>query len=506
MNVSDSEIVLGILARDGYARVDRIDTADVVLINTCAIRDKAEQRVWNRLRSLRQELAAAQHNGQEDGKRTPAVVGILGCMAERLKSRLLEGDRLVDVVAGPDAYRDLPRILRTIRPSSNNDGSDSSASYEPAMNVQLSLEETYADVAPVREDGVRRAFISIMRGCNNMCAFCIVPFTRGRERSRAADSIVDEVRALSRSGVKEVVLLGQNVNSYADFTGSEGEPPPADIPKPPEADDPFRAYARGFVSVYKPKREGAVAFATLLDRVARVDPEMRVRFTSPHPKDFSDEVLEAIARHPNVGSCLHMPAQSGSSACLARMKRGYTRESYSALIRHARAKIPGLTFSSDIIVGFCGETEEEHAATLSLLREVGFAKCFIFAYSLRDKTHAARRLVDDVPEAVKRRRLNEALDVYREALGRQLAAEVGRTHLVMVDGWARRGASDGRMQGRTCTNIRVTFDAAVEEGDEEGTYLEVLITGWANESLTGRRVGPSSLQAFHAKHGSMSYG
>eukprot|EP00873_Tetraselmis_striata_P009339 jgi/Tetstr1/429603/TSEL_019501.t1 len=418
MNVSDSQVVQSILADAGFREAGGADDADVILINTCAIRENAESKVWHRLGAFR-NLKTKRSRSQRP------TVGVLGCMAERLKTRLLESDKLVDVVVGPDAYRDLPHLLRSVR--------DSPDRRATAMNVQLSLEETYADVMPVRQRGSLSAYLSIMRGCNNMCAFCIVPFTRGRERSRGAASILREV---------------ENVNSYSD-TSEVGDAEAA------PAADPFGAYAPGFTSVYKPQRGRALTFAELLDRVARVDPEMRIRFTSPHPKDFNEEVLHTVARHHNICSQLHMPAQSGSSSVLASMRRGYTREAYDALIDRVRRILPQVALSTDIITGFCGETEEDHAATVQLMRATGYDQAFMFAYSRRDKTHAARHLEDDVPAEVKQRRLAEVIEVFREGLTARNTAEVGRRHIVLVEGPSKRDPDV--WTGRTCHFKRVLF-------------------------------------------------
>jgi hypothetical protein len=402
-------------------------------------------------------------------------------------------------VAGPDAYRDLPRLIGLVRGGAGS-----------AMNVQLSADETYADIVPVRADGAVSAFLSVMRGCNNMCSFCIVPFTRGRERSRPTASVLDEVRALADQGVKEVTLLGQNVNSFADFSerggggGGGGESHSGEQHPPPHAppgDAPFAAYAPGFRSVYVPRRDGAVRFAELLERVAGVDPEMRIRFTSPHPKDFPLEVLHAVAAHANVCKQLHLPAQSGASGVLSRMRRGYDREAYLSLAARVREELPGVALSSDFISGFCGETEEEHADTLSLLRAVRYEHAFLFAYSRREKTAAARHLEDDVPPHVKQRRLEEVrrtaprarglevggggahrctrahvrmlmralmvcifrkhthnhkvIATFREGATQRAAAEVGRVHCVLVEGPSRRSAAC--LTGRTDSNKRVVF-------------------------------------------------
>ncbi|GBF91424.1 hypothetical protein Rsub_04164 [Raphidocelis subcapitata] len=475
MNVSDSELVARLLSDSGYdPRAASVEAADAVLINTCAIREGAEARIWGKLAQLRDVKRARRKEGGD------LVVGVLGCMAERLKRKLLDSDKLADLVVGPDAYRDLPRVLEAVRAGA--------AGGPEAMSVALSLDETYADVVPLRAGGGPAAFVSIMRGCNNMCSFCIVPHTRGRERSRPADSILREVEGLLREGVREVTLLGQNVNSYAyappqgggggggsgmDAAASSGagdgpscsggeaavqrEGPPAGADPPgAAAAAAARFYAPGFSSVYAPSsRAGAVRFAQLLSSVAGLDPELRVRFTSPHPKDFSDEVLEVVASTPNIARHLHMPAQSGSTTMLARMRRGHTREAYDALVARARAAVPGVALSTDIICGFCGETDEEHAATLDLLRSTRYDSAFLFAYSRRDKTHAARHYEDDVPEATKALRLQEAFEAYREGQRQLLTLQPGALHLVLLEGPARKG--EGMLTGRTCSNKRVVF-------------------------------------------------
>ncbi|KAF1784976.1 Methylthiotransferase/radical SAM-type protein [Phytophthora cactorum] len=384
MNSADSEIVRAILLEGGYTPARTADAADVVLLNTCAVRDNAEAKIWNRLESLRQvkaKLLRLQHKEVQ-------TVGVLGCMAERLKKKLLESDKMVDLVVGPDAYRDIPNLLRVVL-----------GSGEAAVNVQLSLDETYADIAPVRADPHSpSAFVSIMRGCNNMCSYCIVPFTRGRERSRVMNSIVDEVRALSDQGVKEVVLLGQNVNSYHDKK-SEG------------AAEKGRGYvsSAGFSNMFRSRDAPGFRFADLLDDVSRVDPEMRLRFTSPHPKDFPNEVLDLVNERPNICKQIHMPAQSGSTTMLERMRRGYSREAYLALVANMRARIPGVAISSDFIAGFCGETEEEHADTISLMRQVCYDQSFMFA----------TRMEDDVSQEDKLRRLREVINTFSEVVTRK---------------------------------------------------------------------------------------
>ncbi|KAL1115784.1 hypothetical protein AAG570_006074 [Ranatra chinensis] len=407
MNVSDTEIVWSILQAAGYDKTDSSAHADVILVMTCAIRDRAETKIWNKLTHYR----GLKRSRSQKKNFPPLQIGILGCMAERLKSELVEKERSVDLVAGPDSYRDLPRLLAT-----------ASLTGQPAINVALSLDETYADIVPVRmsADGVT-AYVSIMRGCDNMCTYCIVPFTRGRERSRPIESILAEVGHLSEQGVKEVTLLGQNVNSYRDTTSSDSDPNAQTIT------------AKGFSTVYKPKR-GGLRFAHLLDRVASVDPEMRIRFTSPHPKDFPDEVLEVIRSRPNICCSLHLPAQSGNDRVLERMRRGYTRRSYLDLVERVRRVLPSVALSSDFICGFCGETDSEFEDTLSLIRQVGFNTAYLFAYSMREKTTAHRRYQDDVPPEVKQRRLVAMVSTFREEAATLNKSLVGKQQTVLVEG------------------------------------------------------------------------
>ncbi len=343
-----------------------------------------------------------------------------------------------------------------------------------------------------------------------MCAFCIVPFTRGRERSRPISSILDEVRALSAQGVKEVTLLGQNVNSFADFSERDASLA-QDAPNKPAVDaSEDEVYAPGFRSVYVPRREGAVRFAELLERVADVDPEMRIRFTSPHPKDFPDDVLRLIASRPNICACLHMPAQSGSDAVLARMGRGYTREAYLALAKRARQLIPGVEFTSDFISGFCGETEAEHADTVSLVREMGFSQAFMFAYSRREKTSAARHQADDVAPDVKQRRLAEVISAFREVAVQRNRAEVGRVHCVLVEGPSKK--SDAELAGRTDTGKTLVFPdeplmpyyaGGVGEAQkaQAGEYVAVLVERGTTGTLMGRALGRTTLRSFQERHG-----
>ena len=513
MNVNDSEVMMSVLESAGYDATDDVNGANVILINTCAIRDKAEAKIWQRLAYFR-----SLGNGKK--KTEKPVVGVLGCMAERIKEKLLEADRLADIVAGPDAYRDLPNLIDAVV-----------GTGEKAMNVQLSVEETYADIIPVREAGSHSAFVTIMRGCDNACAFCIVPYTRGRERSRDLASIMYEVRLLSEQGVKEVTLLGQNVNSYAasanaqtDFlSGLQGETvdPIAELSAASSeglasaSGSAFVGYADGFASRYNPerKRDGTIQFAELLDKVASVDPEMRIRFTSPHPKDFPDEVLKVIRDRPNVSKCLHMPAQSGSTATLERMARGYSRESYLALIDRVKTMIPGCAITTDIISGFCGETEEDHKDTVTLMTKVGYEQAFMFAYSEREGTAAERHQADDVPEDVKQRRLQEVIDAFRAQAAIKQELEVGSTHCVLVEGPSKKNPDE--WTGKTDTSKWVVFDkvpVGKYAGDENvavsgthevkpGDYVAVRVTGCSTGTLFGECLGKTSLVEFQNLHG-----
>ncbi|XP_077385906.1 mitochondrial tRNA methylthiotransferase CDK5RAP1 [Festucalex cinctus] len=471
MNVNDTDIAWSILQRNGYQRTEHLHEADVVLLVTCSIREKAEQTIWNRLQGL-----TAMKNKRRRS-RTPMKIGILGCMAERLKTELLEREKLVDVLAGPDAYRDLPRLLTVAEGG------------QQASNVLLSLEETYADVMPVHHSRQgHSAFVSIMRGCDNMCSYCIVPFTRGRERSRPVSSILEEVRILSDQGVKEVTLLGQNVNSYRDTSEEQfcGATP--------------TKLSRGFKTVYRPKL-GGMRFSDLLDRVSQVDPNMRIRFTSPHPKDFPDEVLHLIAERENICKQIHLPAQSGSNQVLKAMRRGYTRESYLDLVQNIKNIIQDVSLSSDFISGFCGETEEDHQQTLSLIRDVGYNIGFLFAYSMRKKTHAFHNLKDDVPADVKQRRLEECINVFRQEAARVNATLIGSTQLVLVEGESKRSAKE--LCGRTDSNMRVIFpreDVAVHPAESNtaainvGDYVLVKIMSATSQSLRGHALSQTSLQ------------
>lgn len=430
MNVSDSEIVAAVLQEHGYRLARQSEQADVVLLNTCAIRDNAEQKVRHRL----DELRAYKRKANPD-----LTLGVLGCMAERLRHQLLEEERLVDLVVGPDAYRDLPRLLAATEETG-----------QAAVNVHLSREETYADIAPVRygTNGLS-AFVSIMRGCDNMCAFCVVPFTRGRERSRPVASILAECAGLVEQGYREVTVLGQNVNSYRD------------------------------------ERDGTVVrFAELLYRISLLSPALRVRYSTSHPKDCSDELLHVHAERPNVCNALHLPVQHGNTDVLRRMRRTYTRDEYLALVERARAIVPGLSLSTDIIAGFCGETEAEHADTLSLLEAVRYDLAFMFQYSERPHTYAARKYADDVPEAVKKRRLGEVIALQTRIAAENNRAEVGRVHTVLVEGPSKR--SDAQLCGRTDHNKMVVFD---RQAFQPGQYVRIRITGSTSATLFGEALG-----------------
>ncbi len=435
MNFSDSEIVASILMDKGYETTKDYKEADVVFINTCSIRENAEQRVRNRLKEF--ESAKAKNPGM--------VVGVLGCMAERLKAKFLEEEKLVDVVVGPDAYRDLPNLIDQV-----DDGGR-------AVNVLLSREETYADISPVRlnSNGIS-AFISIMRGCDNMCSFCVVPFTRGRERSRDVESIVKEAQDLYNLGYKEVTLLGQNVDSYKY------------APKVAEGEEA------------KP----TVNFAQLLALVAEVSPELRVRFSTSHPKDITDEVLHTMAKYENICNYIHLPVQSGNSRVLDLMNRTYDREWYMERVDAIRRIIPECGISTDVITGFCTETEEEHQETLSMMEYVKYDFAYMFAYSERPGTLAAKRYEDDIPEDVKKRRLTEVVNLQREHSLSRLQKFVGNRHKVLIEGFSKR--SDQDFCGRNDQNTMVVFpvDARYQVGD----YVEVLGLSCTSATLIGKIV------------------
>jgi MiaB/RimO family radical SAM methylthiotransferase len=439
MNVNDSDIVRALLLENGFREAHDESQASVLLTNTCAIREGAEAKVWHRMRDLR---------GRFPRKNGRKIVGVLGCMAERLKEELFH-DGLADLVVGPDAYRDLPRLLQDL--------ASETSQVEKAVSVQFRMEETYADITPVRRntDDVS-AFVTIQRGCSNRCSFCIVPFTRGGiERSRPFQSIVSEVKALYNEGVREITLLGQNVNSYHDRSAEA-------VAAMPNTD--YQMSNAGFHS--RIRRGGAGHyFVDLVDAVANISPELRVRFTSPHPKDYPPELLSLMAEKPNVCNSLHMPAQSGSSSVLKRMRRGYTREAYLELMADVHATIPDVAISSDFISGFCDETEEEHQDTLSLMGHVRYDQAFMFAYSVREKTHAHRIMEDNVPAETKQRRLQEVIDTFRYNVQKKNEElELGRLRLVLVEGESKRSKPGSRSwSGRTDQNKRILFP-----GDDAG--------------------------------------
>lgn len=438
MNVSDSEIVAAVLNQNGYTGTSDENEADLIFLNTCSIREKAELTVRNRL---------SQFKGLKK-KNKGLVVGVLGCMAERLKAKLLDEEKLVDIVAGPDTYRDLPRMISEV------DGGQKS------VNVLLSREETYADIAPVRysSNGVT-GFISIMRGCDNMCAFCVVPFTRGRERSRSADTIVAEAREMVAQGYKEVTLLGQNVDSYR-WTA-----------------DPTM---KGLKLIENKFADNVVNFSRLLEMVALVSPSLRVRFSTSHPKDMSDDVFEVMSRYDNICKYIHLPVQSGSSTCLERMNRTYDRAWYIDRIDTIKRYIPECSISSDIIAGFCGETEEEHQETLSLMDYVKYDMNYMFFYSERPGTLAAKKYEDDVPELTKKRRLQEIVDRQNLHSLENHQAQIGTKQIVLLEYTARR--SDKQLVGRTDGNKKVVID---KNEWKIGDYVEVEITDCTQVTLFG---------------------
>ena len=436
MNFSDSEIVASILIDQGFSTTRDSSIADVILINTCSIRDNAEQRVRNKLSQY-----------QKQKKNNPKlIIGILGCMAERLKKDLLEEEKLVDLVAGPDAYRDLPGLIEEVE------------SGQKAVNVLLSREETYADISPVRlGSGGVTAFISIMRGCDNMCSFCVVPFTRGRERSRSPETIVKEAQELFNNGYREVTLLGQNVDSYR-----------WNISKKDEIIDPDKP---------------TVNFAQLLEMVALVNPDLRVRFSTSHPKDMVDDVLHTMAKYENICKYIHLPVQSGNSDVLKRMNRGYTREWYLNRIDAIKRIMPDCAISTDIITGFCGETQAEFEDTVSIIKEVKYNFSYMFFYSERPKTLAERKFEDDIPLEVKKARLQEVIDLQHIQSKESNAKDVGKTFKVLIEGTSKRSEKDA--YGRNSQYVTCIFP----KGDHEiGTYVNVKITAYTTTTLIGEIV------------------
>lgn len=436
MNFSDSEVVASIMTNEGYTTTGDVDEADIVLINTCSIRENAEDRVRKRLTNFKNRK-----------KRQPdLVVGILGCMAERLKTNLLEEEKLVDLVAGPDAYRELPGLIEEV------------GTGQKAVNVLLSRDETYADISPIRLDksGIT-GFVSITRGCDNMCSFCVVPFTRGRERSRDPQTIYNECAELFRNGYKEVTLLGQNVDSYRWNMTSKGE--------------------------IKDESKPTTNFAQLMDLVAGISPDLRIRFSTSHPKDMTDEVLETIAKHDNICNYIHLPIQSGNSEVLKRMNRGYTREWYLDRIEAIHRIIPDCAVTTDIITGFCDETDEEHRDTMTIMEEVKWDFAYMYKYSERPKTLAERRFEDNVPEEVKSARLTEVIDLQRKNSEIRNLKQIGKIHKVLIEGPSKR--SEIHMSGRNDHNTKVVFPVG---NSKKGDYVLVKITDCTTATLLGEIV------------------
>ena len=440
MNFSDSEIVASILQNEGYDTTANIEQADLIFLNTCSIREKAEQTVRNRLA----------HINALKKKKPEMMVGVLGCMAERLKTKLLEEEKIVDLVAGPDAYRDLPRLIYQV-----DEG-------ERAVNTFLSREETYADISPVRlnSNGVT-AFVSIMRGCDNMCSFCVVPFTRGRERSRDPHSIVSEAQELFQRGFREITLLGQNVDSYKWS---------------PESNNKAWIEKQGF--------EGIINFANLLEMVARVHPDLRIRFSTSHPKDITDDVLYTMKKYENICKYIHLPVQSGNDRILDLMNRGYTREWYLSKISKIREILgDDCGISSDMITGFCTETEEEHRDTLALMDKVQFDFAYMFYYSERPGTPAAKKFEDDVPLDTKKQRLHDIIQKQTEHSQARNRGDIGKTFKVLIEGQSKR--SSEFLQGRNTANKVVVFP---KENFTFGQYVDVLIEECTGGTLIGKAI------------------
>ncbi|WP_445381268.1 tRNA (N6-isopentenyl adenosine(37)-C2)-methylthiotransferase MiaB [Robiginitalea sp. IMCC43444] len=444
MNFSDSEIVASILGQEGFNTTQEMEEADLILVNTCSIREKAELTVRKRL----EKFNAVKR------EKPNLKVGVLGCMAERLKSQLLEEEQIVDMVVGPDAYKDLPNLVREV-----DEG-------QQAVNVILSKEETYGDVAPVRlnSNGVT-AFVSITRGCDNMCTFCVVPFTRGRERSRDPQSILQEVGQLWEKGFKEVTLLGQNVDSYLWYGGG---------------------LKKDFEKASAIQQATAVNFANLLEQVATAYPKMRIRFSTSNPQDMTVDVIESMARHRNICNYIHLPVQSGSDRILKAMNRLHTREEYMALIDTIRDLIPDCGISQDMIAGFPTETEEDHQQTLSLMEYVKYDFGFMFAYSQRPGTLAARKLEDDIPEPVKKRRLREIIELQQQHSRLRNQQHLGKVEEVLIEGTSKK--SDAQWMGRNTQNTVVVFP---KEQYKVGDFVMVEIHECTSATLIGKAVGYS---------------
>ncbi len=426
MNFSDSEIIGSVMINNNYELTNKISEADIIFINTCSVRHNAEQRVRKKLKEL---------NAQK--KNNPHLkIGILGCMAERLKSKLFEEEKIIDIIAGPDAYRNLPELMTTVE------------SGQKAVNVLLSAEETYADINPVKfGDNKVSAFISIMRGCQNFCSYCVVPYTRGKERSRNPETIINEANDLFKQGYMEVTLLGQNVNSY-NWKGKDN-----------------------------------INFAQLLEKVALVNPQLRVRFATSHPKDISDELLQTIAKYENICKAIHLPVQSGSTRVLELMNRKYTRQSYINRIEAIRKFIPGCAISTDIITGFCGETEDDHKQTLSLMKWAAYDFAFMFKYSERKGTIAAEKFKDDVPEEIKSKRLIEIIELQQKLSHESNLKDIGKTFRVLVEGVSKK--SNQKLSGRNSQNKVVVFP---KKNFKTGDYVNVKIIECTSATLIGEAI------------------
>lgn len=439
MNFSDSEIVASILSNEGYNTTSQLEEADLVLLNTCSIREKAEQTVRKRL---------SQFNAIKR-KKPDLVIGVLGCMAERLKTKFLEEEHLVDLVVGPDAYRDLPNLLKN-----TDDGRN-------AINVLLSKEETYADISPIRLGGNGvTAFVSITRGCDNMCTFCVVPFTRGRERSRDPHSILKECKELRENGYKEITLLGQNIDSYLWYGGG---------PK------------KDFLKASELQRATAINFAQLLNMVAEACPEIRIRFSTSNPQDMHEEVLHVMAKHDNICKYIHLPVQSGSTTVLQRMNRQHTREEYINLVDKIREIVPDCAISHDIIAGFCGETEEEHQETLSLMKYAKYDFGYMFAYSERPGTLAHKKMEDDVPAEIKSRRLKEIINLQQELSLERMKTYTNKVHEVLIEGNSKK--SKDQWYGRISQNAVVVFTKT--DQTKVGDFVNVLVNDCTSATLIG---------------------
>lgn len=427
MNVSDSEIVVSILSKENFSVTKNMEDADIIFVNTCSIRDNAEKRVYGRLNIFKQIKK----------KRPHVLIGVIGCMAERLKNDLLEKEKLVDLVVGPDAYRDLPKLIAEAKAG------------ESVINVLLSREETYADISPVRYDsnGIS-AFVTIMRGCDNICSYCIVPYTRGRERSREPQSILNEVLELKEKGFKEVTLLGQNVDKY---TWKENEE--------------------------------EINFAKLLEKVALIDEKIRVRFATSYPQDMTDEVLHTMAKYNNICKSIHLPVQSGSTAVLDKMKRKYTREWYMNRVEAIKRILPTCSISTDIIAGFCGETEEDHQDTLSIMEWAEYDFAYMFKYSDRPGTFAHKKLEDDIPENVKSRRLTEIIDLQGKLSNNSKQKDIGKTYEVLIEGVSKK--STEQLFGRSSQNKVIVFP---KENFKKGEYINVIVENATSATLIGKAV------------------